>query len=189
MSRYLPNRIGYTGFTCVGYPEYALPAMDCATNHYLNLPQDVERGKDTETFYTDIGDADTTDFYDRLHVLNLDPDPKTGDYINLYKMLIDVGLTSLFADYCYDNDQPCSAPERYSVGSLVPQQPVIPYVNPIPVAAAGSTSNKVCGVVCEITSKEDGLWYTLCCCPTDSEAACDHIEERLIVSYSTCPSV
>lgn len=186
MSRYAPNRTGYSGFTCVGYPVYSLPAMDCASNHYLNLPQNVERGRDSETFNTEIGSADTTDFYSRLKVLNFNSNPTTGDYVNLYKMLIDVGLSSLFTPHCYDQDQPCAEPEKYSVGSLNPMQPIIPYVNPIPNVRAQDF--QICGVICEVDIQPKYIRFWECCCSGDG-SSCTPTTIHKEIALSTCPTV
>lgn len=115
MGRIPSDRVGYSGYACVGIATYAVPPMACEElpsssslasgdfhNDYLRLPPDMMTGiSDAPWENTSALDTDV-----RLVLITqscgLDFNPFTGICVDLYRAFRDHGLEGLIEDSCYE---------------------------------------------------------------------------------------
>lgn len=86
MSRIVPSRIGYVGYTCVGISLYVIPGIDCSPYGYKRIPPSVEQGVTNYPFEEMATVIDSPERTALAQLCNINYDPFTGSFMNLYSI-------------------------------------------------------------------------------------------------------
>ncbi len=133
LTRIEEDRIGYTGYTCLGRAEYVIASMDCSGNKWKQLPPRA-LGAVSDAVFENISalyelirtqGSRLNEYYD---VCDLNFDPFTGDFVDLYTGFIEAGLSALIPELCYALD-----------GEHVPgYTPAVPLMDNVKAAGGGA---------------------------------------------------
>ena len=154
MPRIQPNRIGYSGFSCVGIPERLPEPIGCdscahcgADNSYCRLPFDCQGAENEVPFHQDMLDLYNDPRIQAMKELcedSFDPFEPDGIFIDILGILLDHPLLApLITNDCYKIGE-C---EQYSQGYKQPfVMPLFPYAKPAtePEGGASSSSSISC---------------------------------------------
>ena len=129
MSRIKPYRTGYgnvagsnPGYGCIGVPGCPLLPIDCDSNKYKKLPA-LLKGSVSDEDYENLSAIESDPNFIALRAAcDINYDPFTGTFVDMYQMYVDQGLGAILADLCYES------PDIYTPGYMYPSKRELPAI-------------------------------------------------------------